>query len=134
MNHICGISITLVTSARYSPTISDLPPDFLTVEEAAEVLRIGRTAAYKLARQYLATDGDDGLPVIRMGRQLRVPRLALEDMTGGPITWPLPSVTPTALEPVPAPGGRANACAVAAAPPRPSTGRSQPHPFAPSRD
>lgn len=33
-------------------------PDFLTVGEAAAVLRIGRTAAYDLAREYLATGGE----------------------------------------------------------------------------
>jgi hypothetical protein len=36
-------------------------PDFLTVEEAACVMRIGRTAAYQLARHYLATGGKEGL-------------------------------------------------------------------------
>jgi hypothetical protein len=31
-------------------------PDFFTVEEAAKVLRIGRGAAYALARQWRVTD------------------------------------------------------------------------------
>jgi Helix-turn-helix domain len=65
------------------------PPDFLTVEEAARILRIGRTAAYRLARLYLATGGAHNLlPVVRCGKQLRVPRCKLEEMLGGPITWP----------------------------------------------
>lgn len=63
-------------------------PDFLTVEEAAAVLRIGRTAAYPAAREFLATDGASGLPVARFGRQLRVPRPALERVLGGPMSWP----------------------------------------------
>ena len=33
------------------------PPDFLAVEEAADVLRIGRTSAYRQARRYLGTNG-----------------------------------------------------------------------------
>jgi excisionase family DNA binding protein len=45
----------------------------LTVEEAARVLGIGRSAAYLAARR-----GD--LPVIRIGRRYVVPRLALERM------------------------------------------------------
>ena len=53
-------------------------PRFLTVEEAAVVLRIGRTSAYELARRWLATGGREGLPVIRLGRTLRVPRAAIE--------------------------------------------------------
>ena len=57
-------------------------PDVLTVEEAATLVRIGRTAAYQLARQYLATDGAEGMPVRRIGRQLRVPRDLLEAWVG----------------------------------------------------
>ena len=64
-------------------------PDLLTIEEAAAVLRIGRTAAYQLARRYLASGGKEGLPVVRVGRLLRVPRVELEKLIGGPITWPL---------------------------------------------
>jgi hypothetical protein len=80
------------------------PPDFLTVEEAARVVRIGRTSAYELARRYLDTDGAEGLPVVRFGRQLRVPRCRLEETLGGPISWPVarpdPVDTETAAPPV----------------------------------
>ena len=60
-------------------------PDLLTITEAAVVLRIGRTTAYELARRDLATGGGEGLGVIRVGGQLRVPRVALERMIGAPI-------------------------------------------------
>lgn len=50
----------------------------LTVEEAAFMLRIGRTAAYDAARRWLETNGAEGLPVVRLGRRLRVPRHALD--------------------------------------------------------
>ena len=53
-------------------------PDFLTVEEAARVLRIGRTAAYQQAHLWLDT-GSEGLPVIRVGGSLRVPRAQAEE-------------------------------------------------------
>ncbi len=58
-------------------------PQTLTVEEAAKVLRIGRTAAYALAREWRATKGASGLPVLELGRTLRVPRAALEAMLAG---------------------------------------------------
>ncbi len=77
-------------------------PDLLTVEEAARVLRIGRSKAYEQARRYLATDGADGLPVVRIVHQLRVPRHALEELVGGPITWPIPIHESVAL-PLPIP-------------------------------
>ena len=63
----------------------DIPASaVLTVEEASRVLRIGRTLGYQLAREYAATDGTTGLPVIRLGGCLRVPRWALVElaMTG----------------------------------------------------
>jgi excisionase family DNA binding protein len=52
-------------------------PEVLTVEEAAAVLRIGRGAAYELARQWRESGGRSGLPVVTLGRSLRVPREAL---------------------------------------------------------
>ncbi len=52
----------------------------LTVEEAAKVLRIGRGAAYELARRWRVTNGREGLPVVSFGRSLRVPRAALLSM------------------------------------------------------
>ncbi|MGH9029463.1 MAG: helix-turn-helix domain-containing protein [Acidimicrobiales bacterium] len=58
-------------------------PSVLTVEEAAKVLRIGRTAAYQLAQRFEATSGAEGLPVIRVGHLLRVPVPELERRLGG---------------------------------------------------
>ena len=49
-----------------------------TIEEAAKVLRIGRTTAYALAREWRTTGGRSGLPVLSLGRTLRVPRAALD--------------------------------------------------------
>jgi hypothetical protein len=65
------------------------PPDFLTVEEAADVLRIGRTSAYRQARRYLGTNGAEGLCADRFGKQIRIPRGHLEQRIGAPITWPI---------------------------------------------
>jgi hypothetical protein len=70
--------------------MSEQPPDFFTIEEAAAVLRLGRTAAYRLANIHLAT-GENGLPCKRIGHQLRVPRYELEELLGGPVTWPPPA-------------------------------------------
>ena len=72
-------------------------PDFLTVTEAAKILRLGRTAAYELAARFEATDGAEGLPVIRMGRQFRVPRARLEAMAGGPLGDPAAPTRPTPI-------------------------------------
>ncbi len=53
-------------------------PEVLTVEEAADLLRISRNTAYTLARLWRDTGGRDGLPVIELGRNLRVPRVGLQ--------------------------------------------------------
>jgi hypothetical protein len=79
-------------------------PDLLTVEEAALLLRISRTKAYALTRQWRATGGATGLPVVDFGDTLRVPRQALERMLGVKLTGPLPA-RPRAL-------GRARGSAV----------------------
>ncbi len=49
----------------------------LTVEEAAHLLRIGRSAAYAAVRT-----GE--IPSVRVGRTLRIPRYGLERMLGHP--------------------------------------------------
>ncbi|MGQ0431365.1 MAG: helix-turn-helix domain-containing protein [Microthrixaceae bacterium] len=63
-------------------------PDLLTVEEAALVLRIGRTLAYQLAQEWIATGGKRGIPCRRVGRLLRVSSRELAEFMGAPITWP----------------------------------------------
>jgi len=63
----------------------DRAPDLLTIEEATRVLRIGRTKAYAMAREWRATGGRCGLPVIDFGNLLRVPRHALEELIGARI-------------------------------------------------
>jgi hypothetical protein len=68
------------------------PPDLLTVEEAGAVLRLSRGKAYELANEYLNTQGASGIPVLRLCRVMRVPRAALEEMIGAPITWPIPDL------------------------------------------
>jgi hypothetical protein len=52
-------------------------PEMLRVEEAAELLRISRSRAYAEVGLYQSTDGASGLPSIRIGRTLRVPKRAL---------------------------------------------------------
>lgn len=48
-------------------------PRFLTVPEAADILRIGRTATYELCRQ----SEHNGFPCIREGNKIRIPYNAL---------------------------------------------------------
>ena len=57
-------------------------PVLLTVEEAARVMRIGRTKAYDMAREWRVTGGRAGLPVVDFGNVLRVPVAALAERLG----------------------------------------------------
>jgi hypothetical protein len=53
-------------------------PGFLRVEEAADILRISRSAAYEQANAWLDTGGRTGLPAVRLGRSLRIPGAVIE--------------------------------------------------------
>jgi excisionase family DNA binding protein len=63
-------------------------PDLLTVSQAAIVMQVGRTTAYALVSQFVESDGAEGIPAVVIGGQYRVPRTRLEELTGGPISWP----------------------------------------------
>jgi hypothetical protein len=53
-------------------------PEFLTIPEAARLLRISRGAAYAAAREFRESRGCRGLPVVCVGqRSYRVPKAAL---------------------------------------------------------
>lgn len=96
-------------------------PDLLTVEEAARLIRVGRTKAYAMAREWRATEGRSGLPVVDFGHVLRVPRYQLEVLLGGPlssdspVTSP-PSGVPAAAAPGPEPAVEAQPPAASSSP------------------
>ena len=74
-------------------------PEVLTVEEAARLLRISRGLAYQLARRFVDSGGQEGLPVLRLGRRLLVPRSQIERLLSGELIVDAISTT----TPVPAP-------------------------------
>ena len=55
---------------------------FMSVQEAAQVLRIGEALAYRMANEYLNNGGASGIPCVRLGRRLLVSRRGLEDLAG----------------------------------------------------
>jgi excisionase family DNA binding protein len=62
-------------------SLDDLPL-MLTVAEAAVVLRISRTSAYKLADLWRCSGGSEGLPVVRLGSRLLVRRADVAELVG----------------------------------------------------
>lgn len=59
--------------SKYSPKQKFAAAEVMTVPEVAEKLGIGRNAAYEAVRT-------GQIPAIRIGRLLRVPRIAFERM------------------------------------------------------
>jgi len=57
-------------------------PLMLTIGEAAQVLRVSRTTAYKLAEEWRATGGKAGLPTVKLGGRLLVRRVDLAAIVG----------------------------------------------------
>ena len=58
-----------------SPKLAELP-ELLTVDELAQVLRVGRSTAYQIARRLRVQDP-------ALGSLVRVPRRAVEEMLAG---------------------------------------------------
>ena len=56
--------------------LDDLPP-FLTVEQAAKVLQLGRSKTYELTVEFDCSAGRSGLPFVWLGKQKRIPRAGL---------------------------------------------------------
>ena len=75
---------------RRTDTVPEGPPDYLTVDELAAILRISRNRAYELVRRGAATNGRDGIAAVRVDKQFRISRYVIEERLGGPITWPIP--------------------------------------------
>lgn len=67
--------------------LDDLPA-FMTVEQAAQVLQLGRSKTYQLSVEWERTGGSSGLPFVWFGRQKRIPRAALERFIEKALTTP----------------------------------------------
>jgi hypothetical protein len=83
--------------AAIEAALADLPL-MLTVEQTRGVLGIGRSLAYAQVRRYLATNGREGIPAVRIGTALRIPRAGLVDLLSTPAP---PSNDVTVLRVVP---------------------------------
>ena len=57
-------------------TVTEVEKLTFTIREAAKMLGVSRGLAYQLARE-------DKIPVIRLGKRLVVPKLALEQVLAG---------------------------------------------------
>jgi excisionase family DNA binding protein len=88
-------NITTLASRRRSssrlndgdgPATLDGLPLMLTVDEAARVLRISRTTAYKLVALHDRTAGRSGLPNVRLGSRRMIRRVDLAAIVGMPPT------------------------------------------------
>jgi excisionase family DNA binding protein len=78
------MTATMRTPEETGEAISSLDglPLMLTVAEAAEVLRVGRTTAYKLVELHRTSNGRTGLPHVRLGSRVMVRRVDLAEIVG----------------------------------------------------
>lgn len=67
--------------------LDDLPP-FMTIDQAAKVLQLGRSKTYELSVEWERSGGRAGLPFVWFGHQKRIPRIALERFVDASIRPP----------------------------------------------
>lgn len=76
--------LSLARGTNAPLTSLDGLPLMLTIAEAAVVLRISRTSAYKLAEEWRRTGGANGLPTVQLGSRLLVRRVDLATIVDAP--------------------------------------------------
>lgn len=52
---------------------------FLSVKDAAQILGISQSSVYGLTGAWLASNGATGIPCVRLGRRILVPRAAVDE-------------------------------------------------------
>lgn len=65
----------------------DVPP-FMTIEQAAKVLQLGRSKTYELTVEWDRSGGKSGLPFVWFGHQKRIPRAVLQRFVDATLTPP----------------------------------------------
>ncbi len=65
----------------------DVPP-FMTIEQAAKVLQLGRSKTYELSVEWERSGGTSGLPFVWFGHQKRIPRAVLHRFVDATLTPP----------------------------------------------
>jgi len=78
---VLGSPFRAMDMASGTPSTSaervEVAHELLTIKEAAAAMRVSLSLGYQLAHEYLNSGGTAGLPVLRFGTCMRVPRWAL---------------------------------------------------------
>ena len=61
--------------------LDDARSPFIRVSDAARLLGVSRSFAYDMANRWIATNGSEGLPAVRLERRVLIKRAALERWT-----------------------------------------------------
>jgi hypothetical protein len=70
-----SVPVPLHPPTTPAPRVTDLP-EFLTPEQAAELLQLPLSWIYKQGRRLKAGEPTD-IPIVKLGKYLRIPRVAL---------------------------------------------------------
>ena len=71
------------------PGASETRRYFLTITEVMAIFRVGRTTAYALAREYIESGGNGGIPCEKVGGLLRFPTAEIERLIRRPVAFPV---------------------------------------------